>query len=125
MRIVVGLSLVINGFNAWLLQDDSHHNLNLRGAFLHVVADAASSVGVMLAALAIYYLNWLWADVSASLLVACLLSLGAVPLVKDSLEILMEYAPPCIDVAEIEAILRELKPSIGIHPPESPPVLLS
>jgi len=64
--------------------------LNLRGAFLHVVADAASSVGMMLAALAIYYLNWLWADTSASLLVACLLSLGAVPFVKDSLEILME-----------------------------------
>ncbi|WP_071925506.1 cation transporter [Chroococcidiopsis thermalis] len=92
---------------------------------LGVFADAASSVGVMLAALAIYYLNWLWADASASLLVACLLSLGAVPLAQDSLEILMEYAPRCIDVVKVEAILRELKLSIGIHPPESPPVLLS
>ena len=52
--MVAGLSLMINGFNAWLLQDNSHHDLNLRGAFLHVVADAASSVGVMLTALAIY-----------------------------------------------------------------------
>lgn len=52
--MVAGLSLMINGFNAWLLQDNSHHDLNLRGAFLHVVADAVSSVGVMLTALAIY-----------------------------------------------------------------------
>ena len=88
MLITASVGLGVNSVNALLLHDSSHHDLNLRGAFLHVTADAASSVGVILAALAVYYLNWLWADAVASLLVATLLSLNAISLIRDSLRIL-------------------------------------
>lgn len=106
MLIVAFLGLFVNSLNIRLLHSDSHHDLNLRGAFLHVVADAASFVGVILAALAVYCFNWVIADAAASLLVACLISLSAIPFIGDSLRILMEYAPPSINVAEVEAALN-------------------
>lgn len=90
MLILAFLSLVINGLITYLLHSDSSHNLNLRGVFLHGVADALSSIGLVLAAVAVYYFNWLWADAATSLFVACLIGLSAILLVRDSLRILAE-----------------------------------
>jgi len=106
MLIGAAIGLVVNCLNITLLHQHSHDDLNLRGAFLHVVADAASSVGVILAALAVYALNWLWIDAAASLLVAGLTGLSAIPLIWESLEILLEYAPRSIDPAEVTASLK-------------------
>ncbi len=106
MLIGAVVGLVVNGLNITLLHQHSHDDLNLRGAFLHVVADAASSVGVILAALAVYFWNWSWIDVATSLLVAGLTALSAIPLIRESLEILMEYAPRSIDPAEVATALK-------------------
>jgi cobalt-zinc-cadmium efflux system protein len=106
MLIGATTGLLVNSLNITLLHQHSHNDLNLRGAFLHVVADAVSSVGVILAALAVYFLDWLWIDPAASLLVAGLTGLSAIPLVRESLEILMEYAPRSIDPAEVVASLK-------------------
>lgn len=102
MLVVAGLVLGVNSLNISLLHSDSQYDLNLRGVLLHVAADAASSFGVILAALVIYWRNWLWADAAASLFVASLLSLSALPLVWDSLRIVMEYAPRSIDVVRLK-----------------------
>ncbi len=106
MLIAATVGLVVNALNITLLHQHSHDDLNLRGAFLHVIADALSSVGVIFAAIAIYCFNWLWIDAAASLLVAGLTALSAVPLVQESLGILMEYAPNSIKPAEVEASLK-------------------
>jgi cobalt-zinc-cadmium efflux system protein len=106
MLITAGVSLVLNSIIIRLLHDESSHDLNLKGAFLRILADATGSIGVILAALGIYYFNWLWADAVASLLVAIFLCISAVPLVMDSLRILMEFAPRSIDVTAIEAALH-------------------
>ena len=90
MLIMAALGFVVKGVNASLLYSDSHHDLNLRGVFLHAIADAASSVSLILAALAVFYLNWLWVDAASSLLVACLMMLSALLLIKDSLGVLSE-----------------------------------
>ncbi|NMG21836.1 cation diffusion facilitator family transporter [Brasilonema bromeliae] len=103
--IVAALGLAVNSLLISLLYFESHHDLNLRGAFLHVVADAAGFLGVILAASMVYWLNWLWADPVASLFVASLMSLSAFPLVWDSLRVLMELAPQSTDVALVEAAL--------------------
>ncbi|MGL6344476.1 MAG: cation transporter [Waterburya sp.] len=73
-----------------LLYEESHHNLNVRGVFFHAIADGASSFGLLVAALAVLYLNWLWADTTASLLVACSICFNAILLVRDSLKVLFE-----------------------------------
>lgn len=90
MLMMAALGFVVKGVNASLLYEDSHYDLNLRGVFLHAIADAASSVSLILAALAVFYLGWLWADAAGSLLVACLMTLSALLLIRDSLRILSE-----------------------------------
>lgn len=79
----------VNTLNASLLHSHSHEDLNLRGAFLHMVADAASSVGVILAAIAVSVWNWTWADSVTSLGVAVLIVVGSVPLIYQSVQVLI------------------------------------
>lgn len=83
MLLVAGLSLVINGLSVQLLHQHSYHDLNVRGVLLHGVADAASSSSVILAACAVYFFNWLWADAVGSLLVAVFICLSAISLIRD------------------------------------------
>ena len=90
MLITAVAGLGVNSVNAFLLHDSSHHDLNLRGAFLHMVADVIGSIGVILAALAIWVMQWLWADYVVSLFVSCLIFLGAIPLIIESLNLLSE-----------------------------------
>ncbi|HEY9641238.1 MAG TPA: cation diffusion facilitator family transporter [Coleofasciculaceae cyanobacterium] len=106
MLITAILGLGINSLNAFLLHDDSHHDLNLRGAFLHMVADAISSVGVILAAIAIWALHWNWADGAISLAVALFIALGAVPLIRQSLHIVLEKTPVHLDLSQLQSHLQ-------------------
>lgn len=86
--LVAGLSLVINGLSVQLLHPHSQHDLNFRGILLHGVADAASSISVIIAALAVYFFNWLWADAAASLLVALLIGISGISLLRDGWQVL-------------------------------------
>ena len=86
MLITASIGLAINSANIALLHRDSQHDLNLKAAFLHVVADALSSIGGIVAAIAVAVFHWLWADGAISLLVAGLIGLSAIPLVLQSLK---------------------------------------
>jgi cobalt-zinc-cadmium efflux system protein len=114
MLITAGIGLVINSLNASLLHRHSHDDLNLRGAFLHMVADAMSSVGVILAAIAVWTLHWNWADGAVSLVVAGLVLLGAVPLVRQSLNILLEKTPSHLDVEQIQSHLAGFEGVVSV-----------
>jgi cobalt-zinc-cadmium efflux system protein len=109
MLIGAAIGLFVNSLNMALLWHHSRDDLNLKGAFLHVVSDAASSVGVIIASLAIYYWHWTWMDATASLLVAGLTGLSALPLIQQSLNILLEYAPKGIDPAAVKAAMVEFE----------------
>lgn len=75
-----------------LLYKHRQRDLNLRGVFLHGVADTASAVSAILAAGAMYWFNWLWADAAAGILVAMLISISAVSLMRSALQMLREDA---------------------------------
>jgi cobalt-zinc-cadmium efflux system protein len=105
MLITAIAGLGVNSLNAFLLHDNSHHDLNLRGAFLHMVADAVSSVGVIVAAIAVWRFQWNWADGAISLGVAGLIGVSAVPLLRQSLQILLEKTPSHLDLPQIQAHL--------------------
>ncbi|NJM69153.1 MAG: cation transporter [Scytonema sp. RU_4_4] len=106
MLAVAVLGLIVNLLNMTLLHPHSHDDLNLHGAWLHIIADTASSLGVIVAAIAIHLWDWLWADAAVSLVVAGFIGLSALPLVRESLSILLEYAPKSINPAEVEVFLK-------------------
>jgi cobalt-zinc-cadmium efflux system protein len=88
MLVTALIGLGVNTFNVFCLHGCSHHDLNIRGAFLHLLADVASSVGAVLAAIAVIWLNWTWADGVISLGVAGLIALFAAYLVVQSVNCL-------------------------------------
>lgn len=88
MLATATVGLGVNSVNILLLHKDSHDDLNLKGAFLHIVADAASSVGVIVAAIAVWARHWLWADGVISLLVSGLIIISAMPLIIQSFKAL-------------------------------------
>jgi cobalt-zinc-cadmium efflux system protein len=85
MLMTAGIGAVVNGINVSLLHSSSHESLNLRAAFLHVVADMVSSVGVILAAIAIAILHWNWIDGVISLLVAGFILYNAIGVIQQTL----------------------------------------
>lgn len=103
MLVTAFVGLIINSLNATLLHGHAHHDLNLRGAVLHMLADVASAVGVMLAALVVWAFQWNWADAAMSIGVGVLILVGSVPLIRQSLRILLEQSPDHLDVSEIQA----------------------
>lgn len=82
------IGLAVNGINTFYLHGCSHHDLNLKGVFLHFLADLVSSVGAVLAAIAVIWLNWTWADGVISLAVALLIALFAAYLLIQSVNCL-------------------------------------
>jgi cobalt-zinc-cadmium efflux system protein len=105
MLVTAVIGFVINSVNAFLLHHGSQQDLNLRGAFLHMVADAVSAIGVILAAIVVWQFNWNWADSLTSLGVAILIMLGAVPLIRQSIHILLEKPPIHLDLTQIQTHL--------------------
>ena len=90
MAITAAVGLVINGLNAYFLHAHAEDNLNMRGAFLHVVADASSCLGVLIGAGLIAKFGWLWADGIVSGAIALLISATAVPLLRQSWTVLTQ-----------------------------------
>ncbi len=85
MLITALVGLGVNSFNVFCLHGCSHQDLNIRGVFLHLVADLVSSVGTVLAAIAVIWLDWTWADGVISLVVAILIGTLAAVLVTQSI----------------------------------------
>jgi cobalt-zinc-cadmium efflux system protein len=90
MLLVAGLSLATNAFVVYLLYRHRDRDLNLRGVFLHGVADATSALSAILAASMMYWFDWLWADAAASLLVVVIISFSALSLIKSAWQMLRQ-----------------------------------
>jgi cobalt-zinc-cadmium efflux system protein len=95
--LVAGLSLAANAFVVYLLYRHRDRDLNLRGVFLHGVADATSALSALVAASVMYWFDWLWADAAASLFVVLVISFSALSLIKSAWQMLRQdssYLPP-------------------------------
>ena len=107
--------LLINLANLRILSGGREHNLNVRGAWLHVMADALGSVGAICAGAAIYFFDWRWADPVASFLIAALVLYSAWGLVRETLDVLMEGVPKGISIDEVTAALEALPDVLDVH----------
>src|SRR5262249_18384999 len=92
MLIAIG-GLVVNGISAWLLHAASSANLNMRGAFLHIIGDALGSVGAIAAGVLIWLFNWTIADPIISMAMCLLIVFSAWQLIRESVNILLEGTP--------------------------------
>lgn len=115
MLAIATLGFVCNLASAAMLWRGSHGNINLRGALLHVLSDAAGSVGAMLAALVILKTRWYEADAVVSALICVGIVFTALWLLRDSIRILLEGAPPHLDLEEIKAALGGLDGVREVH----------
>lgn len=115
MVAIAVAGLACNLVSGWVLYSASRTNLNLRGAFLHICADAFGSLGAIAAGAVIVATGWTRADPIASLLICAGILLTSVWLVRDSVHILLEGAPSHLDLEEIRAALSELPGVKDVH----------
>ncbi|ACI18933.1 cation diffusion facilitator family transporter [Dictyoglomus thermophilum] len=114
--VIIGvIGLVGNILGALLLHEDSHHNLNIKGAFLHLISDAISSVGVIIGAMFIIFYKLYIADTIISLLIAGFILYSSIDLIKETLHILMEGTPREVDINEIQKLICKIPGVRDIH----------
>jgi cobalt-zinc-cadmium efflux system protein len=115
MLTVATIGLLANIGAAVILARGSRENLNLRGAFMHVLSDLASSVGVIIGGLVIQVTRWTYIDPIISVLIAVLILRGALSLVYESVSILIESTPQGIDLEEVVRDICQLDGVEDIH----------
>ena len=107
--------LIINIIGAYILHRSSKDNLNIHGAFLHIIGDLLGSIGAIIAGMCILFWNFYLADPIISIIIALLVLYSAINLVNSAINVLLEASPSHINVSEIEKALKELPDIIDIH----------
>jgi len=115
MMIVASLGLLVNIVAGAILYGSHHHNLNLRGAFLHVVSDALGSVGAIAAGLIMLFTGWYVADPVISILIGLLILHSSWNLVKESFSVLMQAVPKGIRLEDVQQALEEVEGVSAVH----------
>jgi cobalt-zinc-cadmium efflux system protein len=115
VSIVAAVGIVINGLSAWLLMKGSKEDLNIRGAYLHMAADAAVSLAVVIAGIAMFYTGWFLLDPIISLVIVIVIVIGTWSLLRDSMQLALSAVPAKIDALAIDAYLRQLAGVTDIH----------
>lgn len=111
---VASAGVLINGITAWLFRGHSH-DLNIRGAFLHMCADAAISLGVVLSALLMINTGWLWLDPAVSLAIVLAITLGTWRLLNDSASLILHAVPRQVDMPALRQYLSGLAGVREVH----------
>ncbi|MGN6755820.1 MAG: cation diffusion facilitator family transporter [Thermomicrobiales bacterium] len=112
---VAAIGIVVNIGTALLFLRGRHTDLNIRGAFLHMAADAAVSLGVVLAGIAIVLTGQGWIDPAVSLAIVVVILAGTWGLLRDSVNLALDAVPEQIDVAAVESYLRALPQVQDVH----------
>jgi len=113
--VVAAAGLLVNLFSLRLLHADQEHSLNVRGAYLHVAADALGSIGALIAGALIYWKGWTWVDPTITFLLAALMLGGSWTLIRDSVAILMESTPRGVDPQRLRLALQSIAGVVEVH----------
>ncbi|ARJ37504.1 cation transporter [Sporosarcina ureae] len=117
MLIVSSIGLAVNILVAWIMMrgSDVEENLNMKGAYLHVMSDMLGSIGAIAAALLMMFFGWGWADPLASVIVAALVLRSGYFVSKSGLHVLMEGVPQNVKMNELIHTLRNAQGIISVH----------
>ncbi len=116
--LVAGIALVglvVNVASAWLLARDRKHNVNVQGAFLHMLADSLGSVGALVAGVVIWQWGWTLIDPLVSVFIGALILWSSRGLIRSTLNILLEATPEDIDFDEVKAAIESIDHVEEVH----------
>ena len=113
--VVAAVGIFVNGITAWLFASGRKSDLNIRGAYLHMAADAAVSAGVVIAGLVIIYSGWQWLDPAISLVIVAVILAGTWSLLRDTVAMALGAVPPGIDPSAVRNQLRAMPGVTGLH----------
>ena len=112
---VAGVGVIINGFTAWLFLKDKEKDLNVKGAYLHMAADALVSVGVVVSGIVIMYTGWYIIDPLIGMFIAVMIVLSTWGLLRDSLRLSLDGVPKSTSYDEIGTIITQTPGVVSFH----------
>lgn len=115
VMLVAATGVVVNGVTAWLFMSGNKHDLNLRGAFLHMAADALVSLGVVIAGAIFIWTGWAWLDPAISLVIAVVILLGTWGLLRQSLHLSLDGVPASIELDKVKSYLAAQPNVCEVH----------
>jgi cobalt-zinc-cadmium efflux system protein len=115
VMVVAGIGILVNGFTAMLFASGRKDDINIEGAYLHMAADAAVSLGVVISAALIIWTGWLWLDPVTSLVICAAILWSTTSLLRGSIDMSMAAAPKGTDLAAIKVFLLERPGVSAIH----------
>jgi len=115
VMIVAGIGIVLNGISAWLLHAGSHGDLNRRSAFIHMLGDAAVSVGVLLSGALIVFTGWSRLDPIVSLLIVAAILVSTWGLLRDSLHLSLDGVPASVNSSAVMSFLADQRGVTDVH----------
>lgn len=113
--IVAAIGVVINGITAMLFYQGCEHDLNIRGAFLHMAADAMVSLGVVISGILILVWGWYWIDPLVSLIIAVVIFWSTWGLLRESVNLALHAVPKHIEIDEVRRFMEELPGVKVVH----------
>ncbi|MDZ7855653.1 cation diffusion facilitator family transporter [Sphaerotilus sp.] len=115
IMVVAGIGIAVNATTAWLFMQGRETDLNIRGAFLHMAADALVSAGVVVAGGLALWFGWTWLDPVVSLLIAAIIVVGTWSLFRQSLHLLFDGVPEGVDLHAVQMLLESLPGVERVH----------
>ncbi|GAM09042.1 cadmium, cobalt and zinc/H(+)-K(+) antiporter [Geobacter sp. OR-1] len=115
MFIIAAIGLAANLISAGALHQHSHDDLNVRSAFLHVIGDAAASVGVIIGGVIMYFTHWYLLDAVISAGIGCVIFWGSWRVIRESVHILLEGVPRGMSIEEVHGAIRDIDGVNDVH----------
>jgi cobalt-zinc-cadmium efflux system protein len=113
--VVAAIGIVVNLGAAWLVREGHEHDLNRRGAYMHLMADAAVSLAAVLAGMGMYWLGWEWLDPATAFLISVVIAVGSFGLLRDAFNAAMDAVPPSIRQADVQGFLAAQPGVTAVH----------
>jgi cobalt-zinc-cadmium efflux system protein len=115
MTLIAVGGLLVNLICAGLLHSNHHHNLNMHGAWLHLIGDALGSVAAIVASLLISFFGFYWADAVCSVLISLIIIWGAWNLIKESVNVLLEGTPAHLNITSLRETILQIENVVSVH----------
>jgi cobalt-zinc-cadmium efflux system protein len=115
VSVIAGIGVLVNGFSALLFMSGRKEDLNVRGAYLHMAADAAISLGVVLSGLVIMWTHWTWLDPAVSLAIVVVIVMGTWSLLRESVQLALAAVPAHVNLAKVRDFLGQRPGVSEVH----------